>query len=130
MCANSWIELISIRELRKTNSKEKVKRRLSLRRGRILGQTSSIIIDPEEITLDSQGLPTPRWLMQCSENRCIRFWRRSRMSHSSNGQTRWLETPRGATRAFITNTIETKDTLRRIAGICGTIWISWSEKKS
>ena len=31
-------------------------------------------------------------LMQCSENRCIRFWRRLRMSRSSNGRTRWLET--------------------------------------
>ena len=69
-------------------------------------------------------------LMQCSENRCIRFWRRLRMSRSSNGRTRWLETLWGTTRAFTANTIRTRDTLQRIAEICGTIWTSWSKKES
>ena len=34
---------------------------------------------------DNQGLSTPRRLIQCSESRSIRFWRRLRMNHSSNG---------------------------------------------
>ena len=81
--------------MRKTSSKEKVKRRLSLRRRGISGRTGSIITNLGKITSDSQDLPTPRWLMLCSEDRCIEFWRRSRTSHSLNGRTRWLETPRG-----------------------------------
>ena len=130
MCANSWTGLISTRGLRKTNSKEKVKRRLSLRRWGISGQTGSIITDLGKITPDSQGLPTSRWLMLYSENQCIGFWRRSRTSRSSNGWTRWLETQRGATRVFIANTIKTKDTLRKNVEIYGTIWNSWSKKES
>ena len=39
------------------------------------------------------GLPILRWLTRCSENQCIKFWRILRMSHSSNGQIRWQETP-------------------------------------
>ena len=42
-------------------------------------------------------------------------------SHSLNGQTRWPRTLRGETRAFIANTIKTRDILRRNVGICGTI---------
>ena len=67
-------------------------KRISLRRGGIPGRTDIVITDLREISLDSQGLPTPRQLMQYSENRCIRFWRRLKMSRSSNGRTRWLET--------------------------------------
>ena len=41
----------------------------------------------------SQDLLILKWLVQCSENWCTRCWRRLRMNRSSNGQTRWLETP-------------------------------------
>ena len=125
-----WTGLISTRGLRKTNNKGNVKRMLSLRRGGISSQINSIIIDLGGISLNSQGLPTPKQLMQCSKNRCIRFWRRLRTSRSSNGRTRWLETPWGTTKTFIANTIKIRDTLWRIAWICGTIWTSWSEKGS
>ena len=130
MWSNLWTRLISTRGLRKTNSKGKVKRRLSLKRWGISGQTDSIITDLGGIPLDSQGLPTPRQLMQCFKNRCIRFWRKLRTNRSSNGWTRWLETPWGATKALIANTIRTRDILRKVARICGTIWTSWSEKGS
>ena len=33
-----------------------------------------------------------RWLTLCSENQCIKSWRRSRTSHTSNDQTKWEET--------------------------------------
>ena len=119
-----------IDKYKRVQQQGKVKRRLYLKKGGISGRTDSTIIDLEEITLDSPGLPTPRRLMLCSENRCIRFSRRLRTSRFLNGRTKWLETPRGATKVFIANTIKTRDTLQRIAGICGTIWISCSEKES
>ena len=46
-----------------TNSKGKVKRMLSLKRGRISSRIDSIATNLEEILLDNQGLPTPRQLM-------------------------------------------------------------------
>ena len=36
--------------------------------------------------------PIRRRLTPYSENRYIRFWRKSRMSRSSSGRIRWLET--------------------------------------
>ena len=41
---------------------------MSLRRGGILGRTDTIIINLEETLLGNQGLPTPKQLMQYSEN--------------------------------------------------------------
>ena len=46
-----------------TNSKGKVKQRLSLRRGRISGRIDSITTNLGEILLNNQGLPIPRQLM-------------------------------------------------------------------
>ena len=71
----------------------KVRLRLSLKRGGISSRTSTIKTYLGETLLGSQGLPILRGLMWCSENRCTRFWRRSRMSRSSNGQIKWQETP-------------------------------------
>ena len=124
MCTNLWTELINTRGLRKTSNKEKVKRRLSLRREGILGRIDLILFDLRKITLDSQDLPTPRWLVLCSKNRCIEFSRRSRTSHSLNGRKRWLETLQDETRASIANTIKTRGTLRRNARIYRTTWNS------
>ena len=58
----------------------KVRLRLSLKRGGISSRTSTIKTYLGETLLGSQGLPILRGLMWCSENRCTRFWRRSRMS--------------------------------------------------
>ena len=76
----------------KTNNKGRGRLRLSLKRGRTLSRTDTTIVDPEEILLGSLGLRLLRWLTQCSENQYIKSWRRSRMSHTLNGQTRYEET--------------------------------------
>ena len=49
---NLWTELINTRELRKISNKEKVKRRLSLKRLGISGRTDSIPLDLEKIMSD------------------------------------------------------------------------------
>ena len=51
------------------------------------------IADRGETLQGNPDLPMHRQSMLCSEIQCIRFWRRSIMSHSSNGQIRWQETP-------------------------------------
>ena len=73
MYASSWTELISIRELRKTNNKGKGRLRLSLKRGGILGQTNTTIIGLKEIMLGSQGPTILRWLTRYSENQYTKF---------------------------------------------------------
>ena len=130
MCANSWTELISIKGLRKTSSREKEWLRLSLRRWGILGRTDTIITNLEETLLGNQGLSTLRWLMLCSKSQCIRYWKRLRMSRSSNGQIRWQEIPWGAIKAFIATTTRTRDTPLRTVGICEIIWTNWSKREN
>ena len=53
-----------------------VRWRLSLRRGRILGQIDSIPFDLGKIMSDRQDLPTPMWLTLYFENRYIGFSKR------------------------------------------------------
>ena len=72
--------------------KGKERRRLSLKRGGILGWTDTIITIRGEISQDSMDQLIRRRLTLYSENRYIRFWRKSRMSHSSSGRIRWSET--------------------------------------
>ena len=52
------------------------------------------------------------------------------MSHSSNGRTKWLETPQNAIRVCIVSTTKTTDILPKTTGTYGTTWISWSEKEN
>ena len=130
MCTNSWTGLISIRELRKTSSRGNERLRLSLRRWGISGRTDTTTIDLEGTLLGSQGLPILRQLTQYSGNRCIKFWRRLKMSYSSKGQIRWQETPWGAIRTFIANITRTKDILQKTVEILGTIWTNWSKRES
>ena len=59
-----------------TNNKEKGRLRLSLRGGGISGRTDTITIIQEGIIQDSQDLPILRRLIQCSESRSGKFWRR------------------------------------------------------
>ena len=69
-----------------------------------------------------------RQLIQCSENRSGKFWRRLRTNHSSNGQIKWLETLQRAIKTSIAITIRNKDILRKIVGICEIIWTNLSER--
>ena len=55
-----------------TNSRGKVRLRLSLKRGEISGRTNTIITDQEETSLGSQDLSILRQLMLCFESRCAR----------------------------------------------------------
>jgi len=59
--AISWIEFISIKGLRRTNSKTRERVRLSLRRGEISSQTATTIIDPRGILLGNLGLQLLKW---------------------------------------------------------------------
>ena len=56
MYASSWFELISIRGLRRNNSKTRERIRLSFRKEGISGQTSTIITDLKGILLGNLGL--------------------------------------------------------------------------
>ena len=50
------------------------------------------------------------------------------MNHSLNGRTRWQETQPTVTKTCTTIIIRIMVILLKIAGTCGTIWNSWSEK--
>ena len=71
-----------------TNNKARGRVRLSFKRGGISDRTTTTIIDPEEIFLGNLGLQLLRWLTRCSKSQYINSWRKSRMSHTLNGQTR------------------------------------------
>ena len=49
------------------------------------------------------------------------------MSHISNGQIRWEETPRSAIKVFIASTTKTKDTLQKSVGLYVITWSNWSK---
>ena len=67
--------------------------RLSLGTGGISSLTNTIIACPKGILLGNLGLRLLKWLTRYSKSKYIKSWRRLRMSHTSNGQTRWEETP-------------------------------------
>ena len=79
---------------------------------------------------DNQGLPIPRWLVQCFESRSGKFWRRLRTNRSSNDQTKWLETVQSATKTSTAITIRDRDILRKIIGTYGIIWTNLSDKEN
>ena len=56
-----------------TNNKEKGRLSLSFRKGGISGRIDIIITVREGIMQDNQGLPIPKWLMQCFESRSGKF---------------------------------------------------------
>ena len=119
--ASSWIGLISIRGSRRTNNKIRERVRSSLKRWGISGRTATIITDLGGILLGNLGLQLLKWLTLCSENRCIKFWKRSRMSHTSNGRTKWVETPWETIRASIANTTRSGGIPPRTVELCGII---------
>ena len=123
-----WTGLTNIKEWKRTSCKGKERRRLPLKRGGISGRTDTTIIVKGEISHGNMDQPIHRRLTLYSENRYIRFWIKSRMSHSSSARIRWLETPWSAIRVCIFNTTKTTDILQKTAGTFGTTWISWFEK--
>ena len=127
MCINLWIVLTSTSGLRKTSNKGRERLRLSLRIGEILGPTNTIIASPKGILLDNLGLQLLRWLTRYSESQYIKSWKRSRISHTSNGQTKWEEIPWDTTKVFIANTIRSEGIPSRIVELYGTIWSNWLE---
>ena len=82
---NLWTKLTSISGSRRTSNKGNGRLRLSLKRGGISGQTDTTTTDLGETLLGNRGLPPLKWLTRCSENQYTKSWRKSRVSHSSNG---------------------------------------------
>ena len=66
------------------NNKGKGKLRLSLRKGGISGQIDTATTGRERIIQINQGHTTLRSSTQSSESRCIKYWKKLRMNHSSN----------------------------------------------
>ena len=93
MYVSLWTGLTNIKEWKRTNNKGKERRRLSLKMGRISGWTNTTITVQGEISQGNTDQPTCRRLTPYSENQYSRFWRKSRMSHSSSDRIRRLETP-------------------------------------
>ena len=125
---NLWIELTNTKEWKRTSCKGKERRRLSLKRGGISSRTDTTITVRGEISQGNTDQPIRRRLTPYSENQYIKFWRKSRMSHSSSGRIRWLETPWSAIRVCIVSSTRIMGILQKTAGTFGTTWISWSEK--
>ena len=48
--------------------------------------------------------------------------KKSRTSHTFNGQTGWGETPRSASKVFNASTTRNEGTLPKIVGLCGATW--------
>ena len=115
-----WTRLTNTKEWKRTNCKEKERRRLSLKRRGISGRTDTTITVWGEILQDNTDQSICRRLMPYSENRYIRFWKKPRMSHSSSGRIRWLETPWNVIRVCIISTTKTMAILQKTPGIFGT----------
>ena len=130
MYVSLWTELTNTREWKKTSCKGKERRRLSLKRWGISSRIYTTITVRREISQGNTDQPTCRWLTPYSENRYSRFWRKSRMNHSSSGRIRWLETPWSAIRVCIVSSTRIMGILQKTAGTFGTTWISWSEKEN
>ena len=73
------------------------------------------------------NLVGPKWQIQCLRSRSTKCWKRSRMSHTLNGQIEWEETPPREIRIFIVIIIRTEVILRRIIGLCNSSSINWSK---
>ena len=112
--------LTNTREWKKTSCKGKERKRLSLKRGGISSRTDTTIIVRGKISQGNMDQPIHRRLTSCLENRYSRFWRKSRMSYSSSGRIRWLETPSSAIRVYIVSITKSTGILQKTAGTFGT----------
>ena len=82
----------------------------------------------------SQGQITIKWSELYSESQCIKYWKKSKTNHSSNGPTRWWKILKSETETetetetSIVNTIEIMVIQQRIAEAYGITWTNLSEK--
>ena len=111
-----------------TNSKEKGKLRLSLRKGGISGQTDTTITGREGIMPINQDLTMLRSSVRCFESQCIKYWRRLKMNRSLNDQIRWWKTSKSVTITSIANIIRIMGIPQGIVGVCGITWTNLSER--
>ena len=112
------------------NNREKGKLRLSPKKDEILGQIDTTITGREGIMQSKQGQITIKWSGQYSENQCIKYWKKSRMSHSSNGPIRWWEILKCETETSTVNIIGIMAIQQRIVGVYGITWTNLSEREN
>ena len=110
------------------NNRDKGKLRLSLKKEETLGRIDTTITGREGIMQSSQGQITIKWSTLHSESQCIKYWKKSRTNHSSNGPTRWWEILKSETETSIVNTIEIMVIRQRITKAYGITWTNLSEK--
>ncbi|XP_065632320.1 uncharacterized protein LOC136068726 [Quercus suber] len=77
-CVSSWTVLTSIKELRKISSKERERKRLSLKRGGISGRTVTIAVNCGEILLDNQDQQIFKQSTLYLKSQYTKFWKRLR----------------------------------------------------
>ena len=112
------------------NNREKGKLRLSFRKEEILGQIDTTITGREGIMQSNQGQITIKWSGLYSENQCIKYWKKSRTSPSSNGPIRWWEILKSRTETSTVNIIGIMAIQQRIAGVYGITWTNLPEKEN
>ena len=112
------------------NNREKGKLRLSLKKEKILGQIDTTITGREGIMQSNQGQITIKWSGLYSENQCIKYWKKSRTSPSSNGPIRWWEILKSETETSTVNIIGIMAIQQRIAGVYGITWTNLPEKEN
>ena len=103
---------------------------MSLKKEEILGRTDTTITGWEGIIQSSQGQITIKWYGLYSENQCIKYWKKSRMSPSSNDPIRRWEIPKSETETSTVNTIGIMTIQQRIVGVYGITWINLPEKEN
>ena len=109
---------------------EKGKLRLSPKKDEILGRIDTTIIGRAGIMQSSQGRIITKWSGLYSENQCIKYWKKSRTSPSSNGPIRWWEILKSETETFTVNIIRIMAIKQRIAGVYGITWTNLSEREN
>ena len=110
------------------NNRERGKLRLSPKKEKILVRTDSTTTDREGITWSNRGQITPKLSELSSESQCIKYWKKSKMNHSSNGLIRWWEIPKSETVTSIANIIGIMAIPQRIVGVYGIIWTNLSKR--
>ena len=84
----------------------------------------------EGIMQSSQGQITIKWSGLYYENQCIKYWKKSRMSPSSNGPIRWWETLKRETETSAVNIIGIMAIQQRIIGVYEITWTNLSEREN
>ena len=112
------------------NNREKGKLRLSLKKEEILGRIDTTITSQEGIMQSSQGQITIKWSGLYSESQCIKYWKKSRTSPSSNGLIRWWEILKIETKTSIVNIIGIMAIQQRIVGVYEITWTNLPEKEN